>query len=535
MAGKAKALYARVGLSQIPHIICLVDRHKLSPTYGCFDRAFWHYKTSPFPSGMFQEFVLPLALVFKFEFPGGSKYFNQPRLRELVEAGIKFAAVSSHKDGSCDDYFPYERALGATAFSLYAMTESCLLLGIRREDFLEFFRKRGGWLASHQESGRLSNHQALTALSLYNVFLLTGDSRFERAARRRLDLVLSWQSPEGWFPEYEGCDPGYLTATIDFLAKYESRSGDQRARGPLERAIDFLEKFVHPDGSCGGEYGSRNTYLLFPHGLELCSRWHPVARIIANRYLRGLKRGMRVHLDDDRLCGHLCYNHLQAYLDSQEEMEEKEIPNSIRLNQYFQHARLFVHRERKKHLVVSAAKGGSVSLYIEGTIVYSDSGLVARLSDGKVVVSHLQDDYEVFVGEGKIQVGGNFGETTFKLPSPVSQALFHVGMCSVGRWRSDLVRRILQRMLIVGKKKHPMRFRRTFLIGKEVSLVDEVWLPKKKRTKVEELWAGTDHTSIYVAMSRAYRPGCLIPWTDYGFILQSLNREGYGRVERVLG
>ncbi len=535
MMGKAKDLYARVGLSQIPHIISLVDRHRLSPTYGCFDRGFWHYKTAPFPSGMSQEFVLPLALVFKFEFPGGHGYFQQPRLRELVEAGIGFAARSSHRDGSCDDYFPYEKALGAAAFSLYAMTESYLLLELQRPDFLEFFRKRGGWLASHQESGRLSNHQALVVLALYNLFLLTGDQRFEQAARERLGLLLGWQSPEGWFPEYDGCDPGYLTATIDFLAKYELKSKDERVREALERAIDFLDKFVHPDGTCGGEYGSRNTYLFFPHGLELCSRWNPLARQIADRYIRGLERGNRVHLDDDRLCAHLSYDHLQAFLDHGGMSEDREIPAPQSLRHYFTHSRLFVQREGDDHFVVSAAKGGCVSLHRKGRLVYSDSGLVARLSNGKVLVSHLVDDYHVIVGEDGIQVGGHFGEARFHVPGPVSQAFFHLGMCSLGKWKSDLVRRLLQRVLIVGKKRHPMRFRRSFTVSDRVTLVDEVWLPEKGNLKVKELWAGTDHTSIYVAMSRLYRPGCLLPWTDYGFVLPSLNRDGYGRVERVLG
>ena len=30
-----------------------------SPTYGCFDRNYWHYRIIDFPSGMAQEFVLP--------------------------------------------------------------------------------------------------------------------------------------------------------------------------------------------------------------------------------------------------------------------------------------------------------------------------------------------------------------------------------------------------------------------------------------------------------------------------------------------
>ena len=235
MASTNRELYARVGLSQIPHILSMVDGNPLSPTYGCFDRSYWHYKTAPFPSGMYQEFVLPLALVYLHEFPGGEAYTGQERLKELVLAGIRYADRSSHPDGSCDDYFPYERAMGAVAFSLYACSESALLLDIREPDVMRFFSRRAGWLADRQESGKLSNHHALTALALYTVHLLTGEEQFLTAANKRLEQLFDWQTEEGWFPEYEGCDPGYLSATIDFLAKYYQKNRKRsRIRTPAE-------------------------------------------------------------------------------------------------------------------------------------------------------------------------------------------------------------------------------------------------------------------------------------------------------------
>ena len=49
-------------LADIPKILTLQDRTPVSPTYGCFDRAYWHYRMMDFPCGMSQEFVLPLAL-----------------------------------------------------------------------------------------------------------------------------------------------------------------------------------------------------------------------------------------------------------------------------------------------------------------------------------------------------------------------------------------------------------------------------------------------------------------------------------------
>ena len=46
----SRDLFAQEALAQIPKILTLGDRNPHSPTYGCFDRNFWHYKIIDFPS-----------------------------------------------------------------------------------------------------------------------------------------------------------------------------------------------------------------------------------------------------------------------------------------------------------------------------------------------------------------------------------------------------------------------------------------------------------------------------------------------------
>jgi hypothetical protein len=533
----SKDLYAQVGLTQIPHILGMLDRNPLSPTYGCFDRSYWHYKTSGFPSGMYQEFVLPLALVYRYDFPGGELYRGRSRIQELVVAGINYARRSCRRDGSCDDYFPYERALGAAAFSLYATTESYLLLGLRDPGMADFFRRRALWLMDYQESGQLSNHHALAVLALYNVYRITQDPRYRSGARRRLELLLQWQTEEGWFPEYEGCDPGYLTATIDFLAKYYQESQDLTVLEPLRHAVRFASQFMHPDGSYGGTYGSRNTSLFFPHGFELMAGSIPEALQAADLYLlRGIPGDRRVHLDDDRLCAHLTYNHFQAYLDFWDGPRGAPVAK-VSENRYWKGARLFIHQDERRYGVVSAAKGGVFRLCLDGTTTCADSGIIIQLANGATLVSHLVDDYEVRVRNEGIEVGGYFGKCTYRLPTILSQAMFHLGMLTVGRWGSNVVRRLLLRFLITGKRRDPMQFRRNISFGQRVALVDEIWSDHRGGAgrKIALMYAGTDHTSIYVAQSQSYQHSCLLPWTDYGKFREQLNREGYVRIERTIG
>ncbi|MEM1427489.1 MAG: hypothetical protein AAGF75_13180, partial [Cyanobacteria bacterium P01_H01_bin.130] len=218
-AGRSlREVFARTALAEIPKILTLGDRNPHSPTYGCFDRNYWQYKIIDFPTAMSQEFVWPLALAHSLDCPDNA-YFQEPKLKEWARAGIQFAATSSHPDGSCDDYFPFERAGGAAAFSLLAFIETYDLLGLDEPDLLAFMGTRADWLAHHQESGRLTNHQALIVLVLERLGQLTGDRRWDGAKAQRLETVLSWQDSEGWFQEYEGCDPGYHTLTVSCLAR----------------------------------------------------------------------------------------------------------------------------------------------------------------------------------------------------------------------------------------------------------------------------------------------------------------------------
>src|SRR3954465_216511 len=108
----SRGLFAQAALALIPKILTLQDRNAHSPTYGCFDRNFWHYKIIDFPSGMAAEFVWPLALAYSMQVEGKA-YAEQPALREWIVAGMRYAAAIADDDGSCDDYFPFEKAAGA--------------------------------------------------------------------------------------------------------------------------------------------------------------------------------------------------------------------------------------------------------------------------------------------------------------------------------------------------------------------------------------------------------------------------------------
>jgi len=527
-------LYASEAIGYIPRILALVDRNLLSPTYGCFDKSYWHYRTIDFPSGMYQECVLPLALVYKYNFPGGDVYYHNERVKELVAAGINYADKSSHKDGSTDDYYPYERALGAACFPLLACTESSILLDIKEKYMLDFYFRRGRWLIKHDESGKLTNHQALCALCLYNIYLLTGEKEFLAGAKKRIELVLSWQSDEGWFQEYEGADPGYQTFTVDFLAKYYKKSGDQIVLEPLRKAIEFSSYFVHPDGSYGGEYGSRNTFNFYPDGFEIMGAMYPLATQVADSFLYGIENGKRAYIEDERIFFHSVGNYLQAYLDYSE-VRHRSLFERGDFVKHFQKAGIYVRKEKSRVVVISIAKGGVIKAFSYGKHLYSDNGLIAKLKNGRLIVTHHVDEYEAEIKENSVEVSGNFGLVKLRLATPFKLVLFRMGLLTLGRFSSNLVRILLQKMLITGKKSAPVQFKRTFLFEDGIKIIDEIkYLTKRRDFEIEKLYAGVDHTSIYVVVSNAYQESVLKNWVDLSEFLSELNDKGYMKVERVI-
>jgi hypothetical protein len=531
--------YAFEALRALPRILLMVDRNPFSKTYGCFDREFWHYRTVDFPCGMSQEMGLPLAMAFRHPFPH-NPYRGLERLQELVVGSIELAREASHRDGSCDDYFPFERALGALVFSTYAMTESYLQLELDRPDLLEFFARRGDWLRTHDETGRLANHQAFAALALYNVHLLTGEERFREASRRFRDRTLDWQHEEGWFQEYEGADPGYHTCSISFLARLFSKSGDETLLAPLLKAVELAAYFLHPDGSYGGEYGSRNTYHFYPYGFEVLAPFSPAAAHIADTYLRrSLPERRRYFNDDNRMCAHYVYDWMQAWLErvrredgeagraSEQVSTAPAEPYRPALPRWLEGARIFVSEPAPGlYTVVSLAKGGVLKITSPDGPVASDTGPIAETEDGEVLVSHLVDDHtiEVDAAAGRLRVSGFLSRRRQPLPSPLKQILFRLLNLTLGRLSPNLLRAAIQRLLITGKPRTEARFRREILLGGEgVRIRDHLDLSATS-LRLRRLAVGSDATSIYVANSNTFQESVLLPWIDLSGHVEELNR-----------
>lgn len=538
-------IYATKAINQVPRLLSIVDRNEYSPTYGCFCRDYWHDKVIDTPSAHFQESVLVLALLYKYKFPD-SIYFSNNKMRDWCIGGMRFWTRIQHNDGSFDDFYPYERALGATVITLYAVLESYGLLQneVSSKDsdlILSAAYKTAKWLTKNDEPSLLTNHQAQALVALYTASKVFNEEVFLKAAAKRLETIMNAQSPEGWFIEYGGADLGYQTTTISFLAKYYKKTNDERVLDMLKKAVSFVSYFIYPNNSYGGFIGSRNTIHFHPHGFEILAKDIPLAGKIADAALRGINAGTLLTPEmENRYFPESQYEFLQAYLDFTPRFnEEIKLPYETKLfKKYFRDARIFIINEENYYAVVGVNKGGVLKIYSINPpkLIYSDAGLIGTLKSGEMISSQwLDNKYQAEVDGDEIEVSGNFHKVASQLPSPTKQILFRLGLLTIFRsnWASYKLKKNLMKMLIIKNETVPIKFTREVKCSKKIQIQDAIEILGKK--SFDSLAIGDEFSLIFVAYSKHFQTQELSSESiNLNNVIEKLNKNRKVTIKRVI-
>jgi len=371
--------------NKIARLLSMIDQNPVSPTYGCFDRDWWHYRIArDFPSAVFQQGVLTLSTIYAFQFKGND-YYQDEGIKELAIVGMEYWSRIQHRDGSFSEWFPGERSLVATAFTAYAVSESLKILSdkidkARKDNIINALKQAGCWLISQKESF-VANHTAGQIAALYNIYQLSGEDKFKCAAEQLLSELSSGQDSEGWFSEYGGADIGYLSLSINYLAGYYSASGDEKALLICGKALEFMKYFIHPDGSAGGEYSSRNTSYLMRWGLiSLRGKIKNAGEILS--HLKIDKVSLVDSADDRYLNFFLLPDYVRSLAAGAGDMLPGK--NQDEFSKYFPNAGLLSIKNKNYQLVINLKKGGVIKLYrvgVEPRLVFSDTGYFINLGN----------------------------------------------------------------------------------------------------------------------------------------------------------
>lgn len=529
------------------HLLSQQDRDPHSPTLGCFDRRYWGWKLVDFPESTFQRNVYPLAALYS---DPASCYHNSSLLRSCVISGLCYAFSIQHRDGSFDQAFPQEHGFGPTAFLLHPLLAAYELLGSEldsgQRDLVEQGLQRAAdFLCRHgEEHGLIANHLAGGVLALLGAARHLDQSRYQQRAEDMLARVLQLQSPEGWLLEYGGADPGYQTLCIYYLAQVYQLLPTPALEDSLRRAVDFTSFFVHPDGSFGGEYGSRRTAVFYPGGLALLADQFPLAASINRGMLHSIAGGHTVTLTDvdmgntaPLLSNYICAAQ-SGWLDR--ETSGPSLPyEQPSLRQDFPQAGLSLRSTPHYYAVAGVSNGGVLKVFDKHhrQPVWDDGGYLGKLVDGTLVTTQMTvlERPGSFEG-GHLSVKADFYGVLHSLPSPFRFVLLRLLNLTVMRsiGLGNMIKKGLVRLLISNRRAYDMHLERRIRFEPDRVVVDDE-LTTASQLRLSWLSFGRRFTGIHMA-SAAYFEGERVPGPNRptGIDVDRLNREHTAQVRTVI-
>jgi hypothetical protein len=488
------------------------DRDPASPTRGCFDRRYWAWKLVDCPEATFQRHVYPLVMLAQ---DPASRFYNRADVLEAIEAGLRFALSIQHRNGSFDQAFPFEQSWGATAFLLQPLIAALEYvrpaLGRDADRMAEQLLASATFLRRQRERhGRITNHLAGGVLSLLTAGRVLNDRAATSAASELLGEILASQSAEGWFPEYGGADPGYQTLCVHYLAEVSAIAPSPELTRGLERAIEFLQWFVHPDGTLGGVYGSRRTRVAYPGGLALLAKQSPLAAALANALLAAAadERAVTVLTIDAGNLAPLLTSVVRALSVSPGTPASTPVLPRDRDAACvdFPDAGLHVRSTSTYYAVVGSGNGGTLTVFdrASGECLCDDGGYAGELADGRHVTSQVTGAHRVESDAGSVTVETTFVEMPHPVPTPAQFVLLRLlnltMMRSVGV--GNAIKRMLVARLIAPQGQVPLTVTRRFLFRDRVGIQDR--FTNATGLAIRSLRGGRPFVSVHMASAGYY-------------------------------
>lgn len=466
--------YLSLVLQQTPRILTQIDRDPDSPTYGCCDRNFWHYKIRDFSSAILQQAGLGLAYLYCYNRPE-NPYYQKQEIKDIAIATVSYWQKIQHTDGSFDEYWPSERSIPATVFSLYAVCEIAKLFHLSHPSLLRSIRKSAQFLTKNSENNAL-NQEISSMCALYNASIVLNSPTLRKEAEKKRSKLMTLQNSEGWFAEYGGADIGYLTVSLNFMAEYYLLSNNQQAKESCIKMINFLQYFVHPDGSLGGDYGSRNTEYFLPAGWEISSSFHLLSKSIIKKILPYLEQDFSV---DDRYLTHYIFSSFAKamILFQPQKQPSSQLPHERSSTQYFPHAGLYIHSNTKYYAITALSKGGVTVIFDKKNKrrLLNDCGYRAINTKNIAVTNWTNKEYYCHFNNTashapQITLQTSFYQAKFHIPT----SLQHLALRIASRLLRKKIIDIMKKKLILPSKREPITLQRTITFYPEKITINDI-------------------------------------------------------------
>lgn len=501
-------IYKCILRDNLPRLLSLYNLDCSSSTYGYGDRLFWGWKISDFVNGTQQGGVHALSIALNL-----SLIDNDDFALRAIDAVIKAIKKIRAKNGSLVEAYPGENSFCVTSLVAFDILSAINILrdhlpDIKMQEYMDIIRPLIQFITINDEKHAIiSNHLATAAAAITLWEKLTG----EHSSRDDdlLEQIFKHQSAEGWFKEYEGADPGYQTLCTYYLFCIWTITRNEELLRRLEKSASFLKYCVHPDGTIGGLYGSRNTEVYYPGGIVGLAPFSEDFAAIAHWLQRGFKNGQHIlpqsidvgnfiPLLNSYAAAALYWENSQKYI----EMAQTTAPYSKSMVKKFDHSGIYVHSTSKYHAIINYKKGGTIKVFdkIDNRIDLEDGGLFGRLTNGEHYSTQHFDPQNRF-NNSTIKV--NFYMVKEEYPTPLAHIILRMFGLTLFHWIKfgDQFKQFIVRRLITGKKKIDGQCLREFQLHEDKIIVRETINMPRNSIQIKHLGKCK---SIHMASSGYY-------------------------------
>ena len=473
----------------LPRLLALYDRNTVSTTLGYGDRYYWAWKLIDFNNATFQGAAHGLAQLMCSNLL--SPEFDKKRiLKRILQMALSVKNIRD-ANGSVCEAFPHESSFCVTALLAYDLLSTVKLLSNTIENheldaIMEVVHPLIQFILKYDEHhGIISNHLATAVVALYKFHALTGDNNSGVRGKYFLDKILTNQSEEGWYKEYEGADPGYQSLCTYYLADLHQLRPDLGLLESLTKSVRFISHFAHPDGSFGGVYGSRNTRFYYPAGMELLRHEIEEAASLADFMRHSISMHTTVTLetmDEPNLIPMFNAYCMAAALYSADDVSNQHLPchrETLGLV-HFPKAGMVIYGDESNYSIIATHKGGVCYSFPKDKkdIAKIDTGIVYQDDKGKMYSNQIyQSDNKVIFNHKTIEITSQLFQVNQPLPSPSKFIILRGLALTIMRnqFALSVFKKMLVWLLINRKKKSTVTHVRQVQIGKEVIITDKTY------------------------------------------------------------
>ena len=445
-----------------------------------------------------------------------------------------------HRDGSYDQAYPHEHSYGATAFLLPDMIAvyksiKSVCSNVEKSRIEDGFRKSADFLCRRSEQHEfIANHLAGAVLALQQAHALFDEKRYDQKANEILGSILDRQSEEGWFPEYGGADPGYQTLCMYYLAQIYRIDQTKLLKNALEKSLQFLQFFIHPDGTYGGEYGSRRTEIFYPGGIAMLASEFPIAASMRIFMGNSIASGKTVNLIDVDMgnLAPLLSNYIAAHSVGKTEKDGLTLPiGEQNLTRIFKGAGLSAISKPAYYAVLGSSNGGMLKIFNKKSkkIIFDDCGYLGETKSGRKISSQNTNISNSLVWKDDVfRTRSTFSLISDQSPTPFNYLMLRIANLTIMRLRfiNEGIKKNLVKLLINRKSQIPLSLSREIEF-RENSIHISDKLEKSRQFQISRLASGIKFSSIHMASSRYFTPAQFESNDQREIDIEELQKEGF--------